>query len=48
MSIEHQLLVFGLNGICWGMAIALVAIGLSLVFGLMEIINLAHGELYMM
>jgi branched-chain amino acid transport system permease protein len=36
-----------INGIVWGSAIALVALGLSLVFGLVEIINLAHGELYM-
>lgn len=40
--------IYLLNGFVWGTAIALVALGLSLVFGLVEIINLAHGELYML
>jgi len=37
-----------INGFVWGSIIALVALGLSLVFGLAEIMNLAHGELYML
>ncbi len=36
-----------LNGLTIGFSIALVAIGLSLVFGVMEIVNFAHGEFYM-
>jgi urea ABC transporter permease protein UrtB len=36
------------HGLVWGMALALVAIGLSLVFGVMKIVNFAHGELCMM
>lgn len=48
MSFEAQLILFGLNGFVWGLIIALIALGLSLVFGLIEIINIAHGELFML
>lgn len=41
-------LVQAINGISYGMLLFLVAAGLSLVFGLMNIINLAHGSYYML
>jgi len=31
-----------------GVAVALVALGLTMIFGLLDVINLAHGELYML
>jgi branched-chain amino acid transport system permease protein len=37
-----------LSGISTGMVIFLIAVGLSLVFGTLRILNLAHGALYMM
>lgn len=37
-----------LHGLVWGMAIALIALGLTLVFGLLGVVNFAHGELYML
>jgi branched-chain amino acid transport system permease protein len=40
-----QLLV---NGIVIGVIYALVAMGLSLIFGVLEIVNFAHGEFYML
>ncbi len=40
-----QLLV---NGLVIGVIYALVAIGLSLIFGVLEIVNFAHGEFYML
>jgi branched-chain amino acid transport system permease protein len=44
-------LVFGLiqvlNGVQYGLLLFLVASGLTLVFGIMGIINLAHGSFYM-
>ena len=36
------------NGLVIGVIYALVAIGLSLIFGVLEIVNFAHGEFYML
>jgi branched-chain amino acid transport system permease protein len=36
------------NGIVTGMILALVASGLTLIFGIMDIVNFAHGELFML
>ncbi|MCC7082955.1 MAG: branched-chain amino acid ABC transporter permease [Burkholderiales bacterium] len=36
------------NGLVVGSTIALTALGLTLVFGIMHIVNLSHGEFYMM
>ena len=35
------------NGLSAGMSYALIALGLTLVFGVLHIINFAHGELYL-
>jgi branched-chain amino acid transport system permease protein len=37
-----------LNGIQLGMLLFLLAAGLTLIFGIMNLVNLAHGSLYMM
>jgi branched-subunit amino acid ABC-type transport system permease component len=37
-----------LNGIALGMLVFVLAIGLSLIFGLLDILNLAHGSLYLL
>lgn len=37
-----------LNGIALGMLIFIVALGLSLIFGLLDVLNLAHGSLYLL
>jgi branched-chain amino acid transport system permease protein len=36
------------NGLSVGMAYALIALGLTLIFGVLHVINFAHGELYML
>src|SRR6201988_1231811 len=36
-----------LNGIQLGMLLFLLAAGLTLIFGIMDMVNLAHGSLYM-
>ena len=37
-----------LNGLQFGLLLFLLAAGLTLVFGIMDLVNLAHGSLYMM
>jgi branched-chain amino acid transport system permease protein len=36
------------NGITIGVVYALIAVGLTLVFGILDVINFAHGEFYML
>ncbi len=46
---EPQLLIQALvNGVMLGLVYLLVALGLTLVFSIMEVINFAHGEFYML
>jgi branched-chain amino acid transport system permease protein len=42
------ILVQTVNGIVTGMILALVASGLTLIFGIMDVVNFAHGELFML
>lgn len=35
-----------LNGLAIGMAVILMALGLTIIFGLLDVINMAHGECY--
>lgn len=37
-----------LNGLVLGFTYALIAVGLSLIFGVMEVVNFAHGQFYML
>jgi branched-chain amino acid transport system permease protein len=41
------LLLLAMNGLIWGLIIALIALGLSIIFGLLDIINIAHGDFFM-
>ncbi len=45
---DFLILLFGqlMNGFVFGMILALIAMGLSIIFGLMDIINFAHGAYY--
>jgi branched-chain amino acid transport system permease protein len=43
-----QVLVQIVNGLVSGMILALVASGLTLIFGIMDIVNFAHGDLFML
>jgi branched-chain amino acid transport system permease protein len=43
-SLLSQLLV---NGVCVGLGYGLAAVGLALLFGILEQVNFAHGEVYM-
>ncbi len=49
MIIPFDLLLIQIvNGIVSGMILALVASGLTLIFGIMDVVNFAHGELFML
>src|ERR671935_1803119 len=44
----EELLIQTVNGIVTGMILALIASGLTLIFGIMDVVNFAHGELFML
>ncbi len=46
-EIVSTVLFLLVNGLIWGLIIALIALGLSLIFGVMGIVNMAHGDIYM-
>ena len=39
--------VLVLNGLVWGLIVALIALGLSIIFGLLDFVNVAHGDFFM-
>jgi branched-chain amino acid transport system permease protein len=41
-------IALAINGLVWGLIIALIALGLSIIFGLLDIINVAHGDFFML
>ncbi|MGA3305508.1 MAG: branched-chain amino acid ABC transporter permease [Stellaceae bacterium] len=43
-----QLMIQTVNGVVTGMILALVASGLTLIFGILDVVNFAHGELFML
>lgn len=43
-----QIIIQTINGVVTGMILALVASGLTLIFGIMDVVNFAHGELFML
>jgi branched-subunit amino acid ABC-type transport system permease component len=43
-----QILIQTLHGIVNGMVLAIVASGLTLIFGIMDVVNFAHGDLLML
>ena len=48
MTLEGRLVLALLEGIVTGCLLALTALGLSVVFGVMRIVNVAHGEFFML
>ena len=44
----NEFLFFLLTGICIGAIYALIALGYTLVYGIIKLINFAHGEFYML
>ena len=48
MGLISELFVQFLHGLVYGMLLFLVASGLTLIFGMMGVLNFAHGALYML
>lgn len=48
MDIGAHLVLAVLEGVVTGFVLALTAVGLSIVFGVMRIVNVAHGEFFML
>lgn len=46
MDLLPELVLQLVNGFVWGWILALLAVGLTLVFGLLDVVNIAHGALY--
>ena len=42
-----QLIQQLLNGLAWGSIYALIALGYTMVYGVLRFINFAHGDVYM-
>ena len=48
MDLGPFLLLATLEGLVMAAVLALTAVGLSLVFGVMRVVNVAHGEFFML
>ena len=48
MTTADLVIALAVNGLVWGLIIALIALGLSIIFGLLDIINVAHGDFFML
>jgi branched-chain amino acid transport system permease protein len=46
--VSEVVLALAINGLVWGFIVALIALGLSVIFGLLDIINVAHGDFFML
>jgi len=46
--VVSNLAIAFLNAVVWGLIMALIALGLNMIFGLLHIINMAHGALFML
>ena len=48
MSFVSDLLGQALNGLAYGALLFLLSVGLTLIFGMLDVVNLAHGSFYML
>ena len=48
MTLPVDLFAQALNGLSYGILLFLLSVGLTLIFGMLDVVNLAHGSLYML
>jgi len=48
VSVLPDLFAQALNGLSYGVLLFLLSVGLTLIFGMLDIVNLAHGSFYML
>ena len=47
MDFTHQLVQQLINGVSLGSIYALIALGYTMIYGIIKLINFAHGDIYM-
>ena len=45
---DYYILAQVINGVIFGLIYALIALGLTVVFSIMRVVNFSHGEFYML
>ncbi|HET7877104.1 MAG TPA: branched-chain amino acid ABC transporter permease [Methylomirabilota bacterium] len=48
MPVLSDVLAQALNGLAYGVLLFLLSVGLTLIFGMLDVVNLAHGSFYML
>src|SRR5262249_42355250 len=48
VSLPAEIFAQALNGLAYGVLLFLLSVGLTLIFGMLDVVNLAHGSLYML
>ena len=48
MPLVPDLFAQALNGLAYGVLLFLLSVGLTLIFGMLDVVNLAHGSYYML
>ena len=47
-ALPPDLFAQALNGLAYGVLLFLLSVGLTLIFGMLDVVNLAHGSFYML
>ena len=48
VPVPADLFAQALNGLSYGVLLFLLSVGLTLIFGMLDVVNLAHGSYYML
>src|SRR3990172_12789560 len=48
VPVLSDVLAQALNGLSYGVLLFLLSVGLTLIFGMLDVVNLAHGSFYML